>query len=265
MLATLFVIMVVKPLGALLMTSLFRKPAKLGLPVAASLSQVGEFSFILAGLGISLGILDQRVNNALIPAAIISITLNPMLYRKAKELAQRWEKRTQGDHAAHDACLVVPGEGSRARVVVVGYGPVGRSCCSILQHSSVQPVVVEMNIDTVRQLRGDGLPVVHGDAMQAEVLREAGLEMAEALLLTSARISAGEVAQIARAVNPHVRILAHTAFVSGARALRDTGVDAVFSGEREVALAMAEYLLRDAGAPEAYVQSELERVREKLD
>jgi Homoserine dehydrogenase len=78
MLVTLLVIMVVKPLGALLMTSLFRKPARLGLPVAASLAQVGEFSFILAGLGISLGIFDQRVNNALIPAAIISITLNPM-------------------------------------------------------------------------------------------------------------------------------------------------------------------------------------------
>ena len=265
MLVTLFVIMVVKPLGALLMTSLFRKPAKLGLPVAASLAQVGEFSFILAGLGISLGIFDQRINNALIPAAIISITLNPMLYRKAKELAQQWEKRTHGDNAERDACLVVPGEDSRTRVVVVGYGPVGRSCCSILQHSSMQPVVVEMNIDTVRQLWGENLPVVHGDAMQAEVLREAGLEKAEALLLTSARIPAGEVSQIARAVNPHVRILAHTAFVSGAKALRETGVDAVFSGEREVALAMAEYLLRSTDAPEAYVQSELERVREKLD
>jgi len=84
MLATLFVIMLVKPLGALLMTSLFRKPLKLGLPVAASLSQVGEFTFILAGLGISLGVFDQRVNNALIPAAIISITFNPMLYRKQR-------------------------------------------------------------------------------------------------------------------------------------------------------------------------------------
>ncbi len=66
-------------------------------------------------------------------------------------------------------------------------------------------------------------------------------------------------------MHPHVRIVAHTALVSGSRALRDSGVDAVFSGEREVALAMAEYLLRDAGAPEAYVQSELERVRQHLD
>jgi len=265
MLVTLLVIMVVKPLGALLMTSLFRKPARLGLPVAASLAQVGEFSFILAGLGISLGIFDQRVNNALIPAAIISITLNPMLYRKAKELAQKWEKRKHGDHAGHDACLVAPGESDRARVVVVGYGPVGRSCCSILRRSGMLPVVVEMNIDTVRRLLGQGLPVVHGDAMQAEVLREAGLEKAEALLLTSVSIAAGEVTRIARSVNPHVPVLAHTAFVSEARSLRGQGVDAVFSGEREVALAMAEHLLRTAGAPEVYVQSELARVREKLD
>ena len=265
MLVTLLVIMVVKPLGALLMTSLFRKPARLGLPVAASLAQVGEFSFILAGLGISLGIFDQRVNNALIPAAIISITLNPMLYRKAKELAQKWEKRKHGDHAGHDACLVAPGESDRARVVVVGYGPVGRSCCSILRRSGMLPVVVEMNIDTVRRLLGQGLPVVHGDAMQAEVLRKAGLEKAEALLLTSVSIAAGEVTRIARSVNPHVPVLAHTAFVSEARSLRGQGVDAVFSGEREVALAMAEHLLRTAGAPEVYVQSELARVREKLD
>lgn len=159
MLATLFVIMIVKPLGALLMTSLFRKPLKLGLPVAASLSQVGEFTFILAGLGISLGVFDQRVNNALIPAAIISITFNPMLYRKAKDVALWWEKRKRGNAAEPSTCLIVPDEGNRARVVVVGYGPVGRSCCRILQDSSMLPVVVEMNIDTVRLLRSEGVPV----------------------------------------------------------------------------------------------------------
>ena len=265
MLATLFVIMVVKPIGALLMTSLFRKPAKLSLPVAASLAQVGEFSFILAGLGISLGVFDQRVNNALIPAAIISITLNPMLYRKAKQLAQRWEKRKHGDHAGHDACMVVPDEGNRPRVVVVGYGPVGRSCCSILRESGITPVVVEMNIDTVRKERGKGLPIIHGDASQAEVLREAGLEKAEALLLTTPSIPASDVAAIASAVNPDVRILVHTSFVGDARKLRQQGVTAVFSGEREVALGMSEYLLRYLGSPEAFVQTELERVRLKLD
>lgn len=263
MLGTLLVIMVVKPAGALLMTTLFRKPVKLGFPVAASLAQVGEFSFILAGMGISLGLFDQRVNNAIIPAAIISITLNPMLYRKAGDLARRLAARGHGKRTA-ETCLATPGEGE-ARVLVVGYGPVGSSCCRILRDSGVRPVVVEMNIDTVRRLRAEGLPVVHGDAMQAEVLREAGLEKAEALLLTSPHIPAREVTPIALAVNPHVRILAHTAFVSEARPLRELGAAAVFCGEREVALGMSEYLLRSVGAPEVYVRSELERVRQDLD
>ena len=264
MLVTLFVIMIIKPLGALAMTTLFRKPLRLGLAVSASLSQIGEFSFILAAMGISLGIFDARVNNAIIPAAMISITLNPIIFRKLEGVA-RWIEGKRKNGAPAESAPETAMDDGKPHVVVIGYGPVGRSCCSILRESGITPVVVEMNIDTVRKERGKGLPIIHGDASQAEVLREAGLEKAEALLLTSASISAGEVVQIARAVNPHVRILAHTAFVSGARALRDTGVDAVFSGEREVALAMAEYLLRDAGAPEAYVQSELERVREKLD
>ena len=265
MLGTLFVIMLVKPLGALLMTSLFRKPLSLGLPVSSSLAQVGEFSFILAGLGISLGVFDQTVNNALIPAAIISITFNPMLYRRMDALGRWFEGRKRGHEQKQDSCIVVPGEGGKARVVVIGYGPVGRSCCRILRDSGITPVVVEMNIDTVRHLREKAFPVVHGDAMQAEVLREAGLEKAEALLLTSPSIPSADVTSIARSVNPGVRILVHTAFVSEAQALRAAGADAVFSGEREVALAMAEHLLRSVGAPEVYVQSELERVREKLD
>ncbi|SDF90896.1 cation:proton antiporter [Desulfovibrio legallii] len=265
MLATLFVILVAKPLGAFIMTRLFRKPLRLCLAVSASLSQIGEFSFILAGMGISLGLFDERVNNAIIPAAMISITINPMIYRRMEDLA-RWLERRRPEKAERgEVCQIVPEEGTAPRVVVVGYGPVGRSCCRILRDSGLSVMVVEMNIDTVHALREKDRPVIHGDALQAEVLREAGLEKAEALLLTSTSIPARDVTPIARAVNPDVRILAHTAFVGEARVLRDLGVTAVFSGEREVALAMAEFLLRSQGAPEVYIQSELERVREKLD
>lgn len=83
--------------------------------------------------------------------------------------------------------------------------------------------------------------------------------------MTTPSIPAREVTPIARSVNPGIRILVHTAFVNEARALRKMGVTEVFSGEREVALAMSEFLLRDLGAPDAYVQTELDRLREKLD
>ncbi|MBB5144609.1 cation:proton antiporter [Desulfovibrio intestinalis] len=264
MLVTLFIILIIKPLGALAMTTLFRKPLRLGLAVSASLSQIGEFSFILAAMGISLGIFDARVNNAIIPAAMISITLNPMIFRRVEGLARWIEGRRKNDQPAEGTSTAAPDDG-KPHVVVIGYGPVGRSCCSILRESGITPVVVEMNIDTVRKERGKGLPILHGDAGQAEVLREAGLERAEALLLTTPSIPASDVAAIARAVNPDIRILVHTSFVGEARKLRQEGVTAVFSGEREVALGMSEYLLRYLGAPEALVQTELERVRQKLD
>ena len=117
----------------------------------------------------------------------------------------------------------------------------------------------------MRALRTQGRPAVHGDATQAEVLREAGLERAEALLLTTPAIPAREVTPIARAVNSGIRILANTAFLSEARRLRELGVAEVFSGEREVSLAMSEFLLHELGAADAYVQSELGRLREELE
>lgn len=271
MLATLGIIIVVKPLAALLMTTLFRKPLRLSLSVAVALGQIGEFSFILAAMGISYGLFGPEVNNAIIPAAMISITLNPLLYRRidgAVRWLERhgpaWLSRSPLPHLSAEAVGSV-GEDEPHRVVVVGYGPVGRNLCRILRDSGITPVVVENNIDTVRKLRADGKPAVHGDASQAEVLREAGLERAEALLLTTPSIPAREVTPIARSVNSGIRILANTAFLSEARALRKLGVAEVFSGEQEVALAMSEFLLHDLGAADAHVQSELRRLREELE
>ncbi|WP_165065877.1 cation:proton antiporter [Desulfovibrio sp. ZJ200] len=267
MLVTLGIIILIKPLAALIMTTAFKQPLRLSLSVAVALGQIGEFSFILAALGISEGLFGAAVNNAIIPAAIISITLNPLLYRRIKGMARWLEKH--GPAFLSQSPLPpqsLPAEDAATpRVVVVGYGPVGRNLCRILIHNGITPVVVENNIDTARMLREEGRPAVHGDAGQAEVLREAGLEHAEALLLTTPSIPAREVTPIARSLNSGIRILVHTAFVNEARALRKMGVTEVFSGEREVALTMSEFLLRDLGAPDAYVQTELARLREKLD
>lgn len=267
MLATLGIIIVIKPLAALCMTMLFRKPLRLSLSVAVSLGQIGEFSFILAAMGISYGLFGQEVNNAIIPAAMISITLNPLLFRRIERAARwlekrgpAWLSRSPLPHLSAEAV-----EGGGGHRVVVGYGPVGRNLCRILRDSGITPVVIENNIDTVRSLRSRGRPAVHGDATQAEVLREAGLERAEALLLTTPAIPAREVTPIARAVNSGIRILANTAFLSEARHLRELGVSEVFSGEREVALAMSEFLLHDLGAADAHVQSELRRLRAELE
>lgn len=263
-LMALGVIVLLKPLLAFLVCLVARKPLRLAVSVGLSLGQIGEFTFILIALGVSFGLFDSSISNAVIPAALLSITLNPLLFRRVEALTRllerlglgaRLPRMEHGQTAADDL----------PRVVVVGFGPVGRSLCRIARAHGMLPVVVEANIDTVRRLRGLGRPAVHGDATQAEVLREAGLEQAQALLLSAPGIPAREVVPIARAINPDLRIFVNTPFASEADSLRGMGVEGAFSGEREVALSMSRFLLDDLGVGRTGLEAELERVREVFD
>ena len=260
-LLALGVIVLLKPLLAFLVCLAARKPLRLAVSVGLSLGQIGEFTFILIAMGVSFGLFDSSISNAVIPAALLSITLNPLLFRRVGALARLLARLGLGarlprmEHGQTDA-------DGLPRVVVVGFGPVGRSLCRIVRAHGMLPVVVEANIDTVRRLRGLGRPAVHGDATQAEVLREAGLAQAQALLLSAPTIPAREVVPIARAINPDLRIFVNTPFASEADSLRSMGVEGAFSGEREVALSMSRFLLDDLGVGRTGLEAELERVRE---
>lgn len=257
MLMTLGVIVLVKPVTAFVVCRLFARSPREALAVGLSLGQIGEFTFILAGVGSGYGLFGPEVSNAVIPAAIVAITLNPLLFSQHDRLA-RWLERSR------PSCPEAT-ENDRDRpqpaVIVVGYGPTGQAVCQVLEDFQLRPVVIEANIDTVRQLRKDGVHALHGNATQAEVLLQAGLGEATALLLTSPGIPAAEVVAIAHDINPTVRIWAHTAYLSQARALRKQGVQDAFSGEGEVALALSSALLRELGATPALVDTERDRLR----
>ena len=257
MLLTFGIIVLIKPMTAFTVCRLFRRPPREALAVGLSLGQIGEFSFILAGVGATYGLFGPEVNNAVIPAAILSITLNPLLFPQLGRLSRWLEARRPAfvpDAAEEDAA-------PRGDVIVVGYGPTGEALCRILEDFHLRPVIIEANIDTVRRLRQEGRHALHGNATQAEVLLQAGLADATALLLTSAGIPAADVISIARGINPHIRIWAHTAYLSQARVLRAQGVQDAFSGEGEVALALSAALLRDLGAAPAFIDAERDRLR----
>ena len=244
-LLALGVIVLLKPLLAFLVCLAARKPLRLAVSVGLSLGQIGEFTFILIAMGVSFGLFDSSISNAVIPAALARLLARLGLGARLPRM----------EHGQTDA-------DGLPRVVVVGFGPVGRSLCRIVRAHGMLPVVVEANIDTVRRLRGLGRPAVHGDATQAEVLREAGLAQAQALLLSAPTIPAREVVPIARAINPDLRIFVNTPFASEADSLRSMGVEGAFSGEREVALSMSRFLLDDLGVGRTGLEAELERVRE---
>ncbi|HVK09240.1 MAG TPA: cation:proton antiporter, partial [Gemmataceae bacterium] len=270
--ATVAVVLVGKPLAAVVIVMALRYPPKTALAVAIALAQIGEFSFILATLGKQLKVLPDVATDTLVAAAIVSITVNPLLYRLADPIdgwaskrSAVWRRLTA---RARPTGEPVPEAGpveSPHRAVVIGYGPVGRTVTRLLQENEIEPTVIELNMDTVRELRGSGVAAVYGDASHLDTLKAAGVAGAGSLVLSSAGMGgSGEVIRWARQLNPDIRILARTAYVRELPALHKAGAQTAFSGEGEVALALTVEILQALGATAEQIDRERERVRQEL-
>jgi len=268
--ATLGIVMVGKPLVSYFLVRAMRQPARPALSVGLALGQIGEFSFILTGLGTTLGILPSRMTSAVVAVAIISIAVNPLLRRLIGPLhalagrAKPSAVPARADDA--DADLTRLAEDTKhSRAVVVGYGPVGRTLVRLLGENGVASTIIEMNLQTVHRLRAQGLAAVYGDAGHAETLRHAGVQEAGSLILSASGLdAAGEIIRMARDLNPDVKILVRTAYLREGPALRAAGADLVFSGEAEVAFAMNEAVLRSLGATARQITRARERLRSDL-
>ena len=180
--ATLAVVLVGKPLVALALVRLMRYPFRVALSVAIALAQIGEFSFILSSMGRDLGILTSEATNTIVAASIVSIVLNPLLYRLVAPIEQWAAARPAVWAIVNPAIAAEAFDGSgaarsadpRHRAIVVGYGPTGRTMTRLLRENGVEPTIVELNVETVRQLRQDGITAVYGDATQPATLEGAG-------------------------------------------------------------------------------------------
>jgi CPA2 family monovalent cation:H+ antiporter-2 len=273
-LTTLVIILLGKPLAALAIVLVLRYAPRVALSVAVALAQIGEFSFILATVGRDLGVLGESGANTIVAAAIISISLNPLLYRLIGPLEQRvkqtrlWQfLEARSKLRAPLGAQPFPGHQpvSRDTAVVVGYGPTGRTLARLLTENDIDPFIVEMNLETVRELQSEGIAAIYGDATQGEILRAAGVQDARALVITSAGMQGGEeVIRMAREINPNLRIIARAVYLRDIPFLRKAGADAVFSGEGEIALNMTEHMLRSLGATDEQIDRERERVRAEL-
>ena len=265
--ATLAIVLLGKTLVALVLMVLLGYPLKVGLTVALALAQIGEFSFILGLLGSQRGVLPAAAMNTLVAAAIVSITLNPLLYRLVDPLAawlSGWrrpgrEPRGKGT-VTDDRSARRP---SRHRAVVVGYGPVGRTVTRLLRENDIEPTVVELNLETVRRLREDGVPAVYGDASDVGTLRNAGVGDAGSLILSASGLGGQEIVRLARELNPGIQVLARSTYVRELPALRQAGAEA-FSGEGEVALAFTVAILEGLGATPEQIDRERERAHAEL-
>jgi monovalent cation:H+ antiporter-2, CPA2 family len=271
---TLGVVIIGKPLVALLLVWAMRYPFKSALTVAFALAQIGEFSFILETIGRELGILTMEATNVLVATAIVSIVLNPIAYRAIGSIERWFADRPRlwalvNRESAIPQDLKAPGAPTTTdpghRAVVIGFGPTGRTVVRLLRDNGVVPTVVELNMDAVRGLRQDGIDAIYGDATRPETLEAAGVHRAGSLILGSAGMAnSAEVIRIARTLNPSVRVLARAQYLRDVPPLKEAGANRVYSGEGEVALAFIEDILDSLGATAEQIDRERARAHEEL-
>jgi CPA2 family monovalent cation:H+ antiporter-2 len=272
LIASLAVVMIGKPLSALVIVRLLRYPFRVALSLAVALAQIGEFSFILSSLGRDLGVLSEAAGNTLVAVSIISIVINPVLYRaiapiEAWTSKQPWLSRVMNavDPPVADS-TAAPRLGPSHRAVVVGFGPTGRTVTRLLKDNGIAPTVIELNIDAVRHIETEGgITAVHGNATQPETLETAGVAAASTLLLTSAGMEDSEgVIRAARRLNPSIHVMARCSYLNERGGLSRAGADTVFSAEGEVALAFTETLLQRLRATPDQIDRERARVHNEL-
>lgn len=253
-LTVIAIIVVGKSLAAFALVLAFRYPLNTALTVSASLAQIGEFSFILAGLGVSLGLLPSEGYSLILAGAIGSISLNAFVFH-AIEPAQRWIRarsrlaralERSGDPLSELPASVEP-RAVTGHVVLVGYGGVGRRLGESLKAHGLGLVVVEQDRELVETLRKHGVFAVAGDASEAAVLIQAHIARADSLVVAAGdSFRARRMIEIARMLNPNIGIVVLAQSEQEAQLLERDHSGIVVLGDVELALNMARYVVARA-------------------
>ncbi|MRV70641.1 Kef family K(+) transporter [Duganella sp. FT92W] len=254
-LAVLGIIVFGKSLAAFVLVVLLRYPAKTALMVSASLAQIGEFSFILAALGIALQLMPHEGQSLILAGAILSIAINPLIFAATGPLERRLGKNqllaARFDRSADPLAelpMSVPQEKLSGQVVLVGYGRVGRRIAAQLAACGIPYVVAEQNRELVDQLRQQGVPAVAGNAGEPAVLIQAHIARAAMLVIaTPDTFHVRAMLETARALNPDIRTVVRTHNDEEAALLRKERAGEIFIGEDELARGMTAYVVQTYG------------------
>ena len=245
------IIVIGKSLAAFLIVLAFRYPLNTALTVSASLAQIGEFSFILATLGQSLGLMSKEGQSLIVAGALISIALNPLVFHAITPI-QKWirtrssiaHKLEQRDDPLAELPTTTNEKYLSGQVVLVGYGRVGRRIGDALTESGILFVVAEQNRELVGKLRARGIPAVFGNAAESAVLVQAHIARARMLVIaTPDTFDVRRMVEIARMLNPDIQTVVRTHSEDEAELLRKEHVGEIFMGEHELALGMTRHVL----------------------
>ena len=234
----LFIVLVGKSVAAFLIVLLFRHPVGVGMTIAASLAQIGEFSFILVGLGVALGLLPEAGRDIVLATAIISIVLNPLAFGVSRRLEPHVEalnRRLRGSASVRPAADAGPA----GHVVIAGFGRVGTLVAAALAEKGVRFLVIESDAERVAELRDRGYAFVEGNAASRAVIAQSGIARArEFLVAIPNSFEGGRAIRHAKEINPGIRVVARAHADAEVAHLGRLGADVVIMGERQIALEM---------------------------
>jgi CPA2 family monovalent cation:H+ antiporter-2 len=246
LLATLAIIMIGKPIAGLLIVRAFGHPQSTALLVSASRAQIGEFSFILAGLGVGLGLLPETGRDLILAGSILSILLNPLVFVLADRVQARLEAAAAAERATGAPAPEPPVTGMTGHTIVVGYGRVGGMVGAGLKASGQPFLVIEVRPDFAEVARRDGAEVIAGNAADPAILKAANLAQARRIVVAIPEaFEAGQIVAQAHAANPALRIVARAHSDAEVEHLTKHGASLTIMGEREIARGM----LQDALVP----------------
>lgn len=258
-LAVVAIIVFGKTIVAIGLVLMFRYPLNTALTVGASLAQIGEFSFILAGLSMSLGLMDNTAQNLILAGALISIALNSLVFASLEPL-QNWIRKhsayARSLEARSDPLAVLPMTTDESflsgQVVLVGYGRVGKRIAKQLDENKIPYVVVDTNRDVIEALRAKNIPAVCGDASTPDVLIQAHILKAGFLVAaTSQTFYVRQMIDIARQLNPKIETVIRTHNEEESELWTNEKVGKIFLSEQQLANGMADYVLLNMKKPQS--------------
>jgi CPA2 family monovalent cation:H+ antiporter-2 len=258
--ATLAIIIVGKSVAAFLIVVAFGYPASTALIISASLAQIGEFSFILAELGVGLNLLPEEGRDLILAGAILSIVLNPLVFALIDRITPRFETKTAAGPPAEagvDAAVAAPKAEDAERptalanhTILVGYGRVGSLVGQTLRQAGSPFLVVEDSDKTLAKLRADGFETVSGNAANERTFALTNAPAAKRLILAIPNaFEAGQIVLRARAASPDIEIIARAHSDAEVEHLNSLGVNAVVMGEREIARGIVEQMQIGSAEP----------------
>jgi len=225
----LAIILIVKPVTAFLIVLFMRHPLNVGLTVAVALAQIGEFSFILSEQAMHLRIIPDEGYDMIVACGLISIALNPFLFKASMLLKNYLKKRSGKLSPKNESALL----NDKYWAIVVGFGPIGQAVAAALEQMGYQTVIIDSNVNTITRLRRENKEALYGDASVQHILEAAHIDQAQLLVITLPEVSiAYDTIKIAKQLNPLLKVLTRVNYVSDQEQLKDLGVT-IICGEEE--------------------------------